>query len=94
MFDLFRRRTAKEFLEEAKETYTVPTTAPLVPEMKQDSKEYYRIGRTEDGMTTLTLMSTDGFSCTLSMNQSACKQMIRMLESTFDLEHPIEETQE
>ena len=59
-----------------------------------ESKEYYRVGRTEDGMTTLTMIGNDGMSMTLTMNQSACEQMIRMLESTFDLEQPVEETQE
>lgn len=62
---------------------------------KMENKEFYRVGRTEDGMTTLTMIGNDGYtSMTLTMNQSACKQMIRMLESTFDLEQPTEETTE
>ena len=84
MFNLFgRSRTAKDFEAEAKATYGVPNVAPVsVP--KKEHKECYRVGRTEDGYTTLTMMSHDGYgSLTLTMNQEACEQMIRMLESTF-----------
>ena len=92
MFNLFGRKTAKDFVAEAKETYTIPEPAP-VP--KKEHKEFYRVGRTDDGCTTLTMLGIDGYgSMTLTMSQSACKQMIRMLESTFDLEQPFEETQE
>lgn len=69
-----------------------PTAQPRRP--KVELKEYYRVGRTTDGMTTLTLIMDGGMSTTLTMNQSACKQLIRMLESTFDEEQPFEETQE
>ena len=93
MFDFFSRRTAKDFIAEAKEKYTVPEVSPVRSPIVE-SKEYYRVGRTEDGMTTLTMIGNDGMSMTLTMNQSACEQMIRMLESTFDLEQPVEETQE
>jgi hypothetical protein len=92
MFNLFGRKTVKDFEAEAKETYTIPEPAP-VP--KKEHKEFYRVGRTDDGCTTLTMLGIDGYgSMTLTMSQSACKQMIRMLESTFDLEQPFEETQE
>jgi hypothetical protein len=92
MFNLFGRKTVKDFGAEAKETYTIPEPAP-VP--KQEQKEFYRVGRTDDGCTTLTMLGIDGYgSMTLTMSQSVCKQMIRMLESTFDLEQPFEETQE
>jgi hypothetical protein len=41
------------------------------------------------------MLGIDGYgSMTLTMSQSVCKQMIRMLESTFDEEQPFEETQE
>jgi hypothetical protein len=55
--------------------------APKVPE---PPKEYYRVGRREDGMTTLTVMSGDGWgSITLAMNDEACEQMIRMIRATY-----------
>jgi hypothetical protein len=83
MFNLFGRKTVKDFEAEAKETYAVPEVTPP----KKEHKEFYRVGRTDNGCTTLTMMSHDGFgSLTLTMNREACEQMIRMLEATFDLE--------
>jgi hypothetical protein len=86
MFNLFGRRTAKDFVAEAKETYSVPEVAPVdVP--KKEKREFYRVGRTEDGCTTLTMIDSGGYgSLTLTMNREACEQMIRMLEATFDVE--------
>ena len=77
MFDLFNRRTAKDYLKEAEDTYKVtpPKTSP--------NNELYRIGTTDDGRTTLTVMSTDGFSITMSMTPAACERMIRMIRSTY-----------
>jgi hypothetical protein len=93
MFNLFGRKTAKDFMAEAKETYSVPEVPPVsVP--KQEQKEFYRVGRTDDGCTTLTMLGIDGYgSMTLTMNREACEQMIRMLEATFPLEEdePTEE---
>jgi hypothetical protein len=81
MFNLFGRRTAKDFVAEAKETYSVPETK--IP--KKEQKEFYRVGRTDDGYTTLTMIDSSGYgSLTLTMNREACEQMIRMLEATFD----------
>lgn len=80
MLNLFGRKTAKDFMEEAKETYEVPK----VELSKKEHKEYYRVGRTDDGYTTLTMLGDGGYgSMTLTMNQEACEQMIRMLEATF-----------
>ncbi len=84
MFNLFGRKTAKDFIKEANETYGIPEVKPVsVPETKKH-KEYYRVGRTDDGYTTLTMIDNSGYgSMTLTMNREACEQMIRMLESTF-----------
>jgi hypothetical protein len=83
MFNLFGRRTAKDFVAEAKETYSVPEMK--IP--KKEQKEFYRVGRTDDGYTTLTMIDSSGYgSMTLTMNREACEQMIRMLEATFPLE--------
>jgi hypothetical protein len=80
MFNLFGRKTANDLMQEAKETYS----APEVVSPKKENKEHYRVGRTEDGWTTLTMISDDGYgSLTLAMNREACEQLIRMLESTF-----------
>jgi hypothetical protein len=79
MFNLFGRKTVKDFEAEAKETYAVPEVEPP----KKD-REFYRVGRTEEGRTTLTMIDSGGYgSLTLTMTREACEQMIRMLESTF-----------
>jgi hypothetical protein len=84
MFNLFGRKTAKDFMKEAQENYGVPNVMPVsIPD--STNREYYRVGRTDNGETTLTFLSDDGHSMTLTMNQDACEQMIRMLESTFSL---------
>ena len=46
-------------------------------------KEHYRVGFNDQGMTTLTLMSDNHNSMTLSMNQSSCEQLIKMLRATY-----------
>ena len=46
-------------------------------------REHYRVGITDDGQTTLTFIADYGNSMTLTMNQSACEQMIRMLRATY-----------
>ena len=81
MFDFFARRTTKDYMKEAKETYDVPSP-------KEENKEYYRVGLTSDGMTTLTLINNEGWgSMTLTMNQEACEQLIRMLRATYKEEN-------
>lgn len=52
--------------------------------------EFFRVGVTTDGMTTITIMTTDGFSSTLSLNQCACEQLIRMLRATYNNEQTTE----
>ena len=90
MFDFFKRRTAEDYKQIAEDTYKLPDPIEVPAR-----KEYYRVGRTDDGYTTLTMISNDGYgSMTLTMNREACEQMIRMLEATFELEQPFEETQE
>jgi len=79
MFDFFKHRTAEDYKKIAEDTYKLPepSTKPVV-------KEHYRVGRTDDGYTTLTMIDSSGYgSMTLTMNQDACEQMIRMLEATF-----------
>jgi hypothetical protein len=55
----------------------VKPAPPLKP------KEHYCVGFDDRGMTTLTLIADYGNSMTLSMNQEACEQLIRMLRSTY-----------
>lgn len=53
-------------------------------------REYYRVGRTDDGMTTFTILSDGGYSTTLTMNKEACEQMIRMLRASYDINEEVE----
>ena len=47
-------------------------------------REYYRVGFTDDGQTTLTLINHEGWgSMTLTMNQSACEKLIGLLRATY-----------
>jgi len=59
---------------------------PVAPPKKSEPKEHYRVGYVaETGMTTLTILSNDGWgSITLSMNREACEAMIRLLRATYD----------
>ena len=82
MFNLFGRKSAKDFMAEAKETYSVPEVK--IP--KKEDREFYRVGSTRYGDTTLTIIAEGGHSLTLTMNQTACEKLIRMLEATFPLE--------
>ena len=65
-------------------------TAPKNESKTSPNDELYRVGVTADGRTTLTMMSTDGFSMTMSMTPAACEQMIRMIRSTYS-EDKVEE---
>ena len=56
---------------------------PLRPVEDIRPQEHYRVGFTSEGQTTLTLMSDNGNSMTLTMNRDACEQMIRMLRATY-----------
>lgn len=46
-------------------------------------QEHYRVGVDSNGNTTLTVLHQSG-STTLTMNQSACVTMIKLLEATLD----------
>lgn len=47
-------------------------------------QEYYRVGLTTDGRTTLTLIDSNKFSLTLSLTPTACERLIRILRSTYE----------
>lgn len=90
MFDFFRRRTAKELIEQANDTYNLPQPQyipPPMPKVKapkpESAKDYFRVGARGDGMTTLTLSDDSGVSMTLSLNKPTCEQLIRMLRATY-----------
>ena len=59
--------------------YVKPAPPPPPPQ----PREYYRVGVTDEGRTTLTFITDHGSSTTLTMNKEACEQMIRMLRATY-----------
>jgi hypothetical protein len=81
MFDFFSPPQPGKFKKITKETYQMPNTVTSPP------NEIYRVGVTNDGMTTLTMISTDGYSMTISLSPAACERMIRMIRSTYEQEN-------
>lgn len=76
-----------DFLKSKEPSNIVPFPVPKYgekdpPMVKTEPKEHYRVGFTDDGMTTLTFMSGSS-TMTLSMNRGACEQLIKMLRSTY-----------
>jgi len=86
MFDFFTRHTAKDLVENTKDLYDMPLPQSRTPV----DGEHFRVGATRFGDTTLTIIAEGGNSLTLTMNQPACEQLIRMLQSTFTEEDPRE----
>ena len=86
MFDLFRSRTAKEFIEEAKDKYMVPEVQPSVPQVKD---AVYMVGNSEDGRVQLRV----GYptSITLTMNNASVRHLIRQLEAAMMEDERLEE---
>ena len=77
--NLFGRSTTKEFEKDARENYPMPE-----PEPAPKDPEVYRVGVTESGKTTLTLVTDSGYNyMTLTMTQDGCERLIRMLRSTY-----------
>jgi hypothetical protein len=86
MFDFFTRHTARDYIKDAKELYDMPLPQSQTPV----DGEHFRVGSTRYGDTTLTIIAEGGTSLTLTMNQTACEKLIRMLQSTFTEEEPTE----
>lgn len=70
MFDFFRRRTAKEYMEEIKEKYTVP---PL-PTPETPATTYYRLGLTDNNRVSFQM----GYS-EITMNRAGVENLIKQL---------------
>ena len=84
MFNIFgKKKTAKDFMDEAKETYGLPEpkTTPVMPKRAQPSPVHYKVGN--DGNNNVVLQIGDGYSMTLTMNNSATRQLIRLLEAAM-----------
>ena len=79
MFDLFSRKEAEKVAKEIVEDFKFPEP---VREKTSDEQDWYRVGYTNDGRTTLTLLNGPA-SMTLTMNEDGVKRLIKMLESTL-----------
>jgi hypothetical protein len=79
MFDFFSRKEAEKAAKEIMEDFKFPEP---VREKTSDEQDWYRVGYTNDGRTTLTLLNGPA-SMTLTMNEDGVKRLIKMLESTL-----------
>ena len=77
---MFENMFGKRKMPEVPELPDIPSPEPVNANRNDD---YYRIGTTSDGGTTLTLRSDGGTTITLTMNAASVRQMIRLLEATL-----------
>ena len=77
MFDWFKSR------EDRRKDYNVIEFPKPIAVPEPAPEEHYRVGFTSDGSTTLTMLTSAGSSMTLTMDRSACEQLIKMLRSTY-----------
>lgn len=77
MFDLFRNRTTKELLEEAKESYMVQEFAP--EDTATDA--LYMVGNDSAGRVQLRVGYST--SITLTLNAASVRHLIRQLEAAI-----------
>ncbi len=83
MFDFFRRRTAREFIDEANNVYNLPKPklVPAMPEVqppapeKKDPVTFYRLGLTNNNRISFQMGYTE-----ITMNHAGVQQMIDQLE--------------
>ena len=78
MFDFFKRKTAKDFMQDARDTYGLPEpketpSMPPVPPnpAKDDAKIFYRFGVTDNNRIAFSM----GYS-EITMNKAGCQQLI------------------
>lgn len=86
MFNIFRKKTAKEFLKDANETYGLPEPekVPQVLEPEKVPNVFYRIGPTDNNRVSFKM----GYS-EITMNAAGINQLIKMLEVARDqIEEP------
>ena len=85
MFGLFKKDEIKEIIESAKKDTEVPAPVPVDDESIHDN---VRVGVTNDGRTTLTLVNHSNYmsTMTLTMEKDYVKQLVRLLEATLNEE--------
>ena len=84
MFDFFRRKTAKEYMDEASNVYNLPkpTLVPPVEPPKEPEKPvttFYRLGITNNSRVSFQM----GYS-EITMNADGINNMIKQLECFRD----------
>jgi hypothetical protein len=79
MFNFFSKRTAEDYLKEAKETYMVPDVKPVKPLLNEDA--LYMVGVNDQGMVQLRVGTPT--SITLTMNNYAVRRLIKQLEAAM-----------
>lgn len=82
MFDFFRRKTAKDYLDEASNVYSLPKpkAVPPMPEVTPPEKEpeakiFYRLGLTDNNRLAFNMGYNE-----ITMNKAGIQQMIDQLE--------------
>ena len=80
MFDFFRRKTAKEYMDEASNVYNLPKPTLVTPveppkEPEKPVTAYYRLGITNNGRVSFQM----GYS-EITMNAGGIDNMIEQLE--------------
>lgn len=85
MFDLFKKKTVKNFIDDVHETYGLPepVKVPPMPEVEKDVVTFYRIGPTDNNRVSFQM----GYS-EITMNANGINTMIKMLESARDQIEP------
>jgi|688.fasta_scaffold528143_2 hypothetical protein len=82
MFENFiENMFGKKKMPEVPELPDIPKPEPVKAE--RNNEDYYRIGTTSDGLTTLTVRGAGSVTLTLTMYASSVRQMIRLLEATL-----------
>ena len=83
MFGLFKKDEIKEIIENATKDAEVPEVPKSIDD--QSTHDNVRVGITNDGRTTLTLVSHHNYlkSMTLTMEKDYVKQLVRLLEATL-----------
>lgn len=73
----FKKVTKKDYIEKASDYM------PGIPKRKETQQEFFRVGITADGNTSLTLLLDGGMSTTMTMDKKTCEQLIKMLRATY-----------
>lgn len=76
MFDFFRRKTAKEYIEDSKDNvYTLPKLVEPPKKEEKPATIFYRLGLTDNNRVAFSM----GYS-EITMNKEGVQQMIDQLE--------------